>query len=66
MMRFDSHRARFFWEGAGSNGKYHLVNWLDVCKPKECGGLEIHQKYECGGNAEVAYSRDVTGNQKKR
>jgi hypothetical protein len=24
--KFDSHRARFFWEGAGTKRKYHLVN----------------------------------------
>jgi hypothetical protein len=39
--KFDSHRARFFWEGAGTKHKYHLVNWSDVCRPKDCGGLGI-------------------------
>jgi hypothetical protein len=39
--KFDSHRARFFWEGAGTKQKYHLVNWPDVCRPKECCGLGI-------------------------
>jgi hypothetical protein len=39
--KFDSHRARFFWEGAGTKRKYHLVNWPDVCRPKECGGMGI-------------------------
>jgi hypothetical protein len=37
----DSHRARFFWEGAGDKRKYHMVDWPTVCKPKVFGGLGI-------------------------
>jgi hypothetical protein len=40
-MKFDLHRALFFWEGAGAKRKYHLLNWPAVCKPKECGGRGI-------------------------
>ena len=39
--QFDSHRARFFWEGTGPHRKYHMVNWPAVCRPKQFGGLGI-------------------------
>jgi hypothetical protein len=38
---FDKHRARFFWEGVGDKRKYHWVNWVEVCKPKDQGGLGV-------------------------
>jgi hypothetical protein len=33
--------ALFFWEGAGDKRKYHIINWLEVCRHKDQGGLRI-------------------------
>jgi hypothetical protein len=39
--KFDSIRARFFWEGTGPKRMYHMINWPAVCLPREVGGLGI-------------------------
>jgi hypothetical protein len=38
---FDKYLARFFWEGVSDKRSYHWVNWLEVCRPKDQGGLGI-------------------------
>jgi hypothetical protein len=40
-MSMDSVRSKFFWRGAGSNLKYHMVKWPVVCQPRAFGGLGI-------------------------
>ena len=39
--KFDTPRAKFFWEGTSPNRKYHMVKWALVCRPKALGGLGI-------------------------
>jgi hypothetical protein len=33
----DRPRSGFFWEGVGDKRKYHMVDCVTVCKPKEQG-----------------------------
>jgi hypothetical protein len=40
-VKLDTPRARFFWEGAGTKRKYHLVKWAAICRPKNQGGLGV-------------------------
>jgi hypothetical protein len=37
--KMDMSRARFFWEGVRGKGKYHMVRWEVLYKPKEFGGM---------------------------
>ena len=38
----DFFRSRFFWQGDSEKKKYRLAKWSVVCRPKEQGGLGIH------------------------
>ena len=40
--KMDCTRKRFFWQGGGMKKKYHLVKWCKIAKPKQKGGLGIH------------------------
>lgn len=37
-MKLDTPHARFFWEGAGTKRRYHMVKWAAICRPKRQGG----------------------------
>lgn len=39
--KLDTPCSKFFWEGAGSKRKYHMVNWATVYRSKSLGGLGI-------------------------
>jgi hypothetical protein len=33
--------SRFFWQDMNGRQKYHMVKWVDICAPKEHGGIGI-------------------------
>lgn len=39
--KMDSMRAKFYWQGAGEEFRYHMMRWTAVCRPKDFGGLGI-------------------------
>jgi hypothetical protein len=43
--KIDKIRHNFLWKGGdhGNNGEICLVKWSMVCKPKDLGGLGIHE-----------------------
>jgi hypothetical protein len=42
LVRLDYYRSRSFWQGDSEKKKYGLVKWSVVCRPKDQGGLGIH------------------------
>ena len=38
----DYFRSRFFWQGDSEKKKYRLTKWSVVCRPKDQGGLGVH------------------------
>lgn len=41
-LRIGKAHRNFPWNDTSENRKYHPVNWNQVCKPVDCGGLGIH------------------------
>ena len=39
--QMDTIRSQFFWSGDCNKFKYHMVEWENVCLPKDFGGLGI-------------------------
>jgi hypothetical protein len=42
LQRLDYFRSRFFWQGDNEKKKYRLTKWSVVCRPKDQGGLGVH------------------------
>ena len=42
LKRLDYFRSRFFWQGDSEKRKYRLAKWSVVCRPRDQGGLGIH------------------------
>ena len=42
LTRLDYFRSRFFWQGDSEKRKYRLAKWSVVCRPRDQGGLGIH------------------------
>ena len=41
--RMEKLQRDFLWSGINGNSKLHLVNWAQVCKPLQVGGLDIRR-----------------------
>jgi hypothetical protein len=40
--KLDYYQSRFFWQEDSEKKKYPLVKWSIVCRPKDHGGLGVH------------------------
>jgi hypothetical protein len=40
--KLNYYHSRFFWQGDSEKKKYRLVKWSVVCRPKDQGGLGVH------------------------
>jgi hypothetical protein len=40
--KLDYYRSRFFWQGDSEKKKYRLVKWSVLYRPKDQGGLGVH------------------------
>jgi hypothetical protein len=41
VIKIDTTKNRFFWQGGTTKRKYHSVKWAVISKPKEKGGLGV-------------------------
>jgi hypothetical protein len=41
--KIDYYRSRFFWQGDSEKKKYWLVKWSVISRPKDQGGLGVHE-----------------------
>jgi hypothetical protein len=42
LKQLDYFWSRFFWQGDSEKNKYRLTKWSIICRPKDQGGLGIH------------------------
>jgi hypothetical protein len=42
LYKLDFYRSMFFWQGDNHTKKYRLTKWSIIYRPKEQGGLGIH------------------------
>jgi hypothetical protein len=48
--KLDTPRSKFYWEGAGSKHKYHMVKWAAVCHESGLWAELLKAKYYPNGS----------------